>query len=446
MASGEVVCRVPASSCLSAVEASVCKQSGVPEKEQRLFLDGEELDLNASLSTMNCSSPLMLVRTTSDPRLTDLSHFHIPAEFDEVPVAGFTMVRKVAQGINGDIIRYRCDRKHLKHVPEDVPAQAGIIDVAVKKLRNSCMKQPRKRETNERAIHLEPWKNAPPEEDALTEIGVLTYLSEQPDLPKFLIQMLGCYSDSSHTWLVTEFADGGELFDVVSSSKLGEDKKRRFSWELLQAVEYLHRHQIGHRDISLENTLVKNDSLKLMDFGVAVRSHSASGIPLRYFRAAGKNFYRAPECYVPLTKETSIIAPAGCHPGDVVMLNAGDGYLCEVRLPQDSVAGKRCKAEVWGYTVQPADIFAAGMAICILCCGFPIWQRALLADPTFAYVHSLRDAGLSTLLRRWQKPLPPSAAMELLNGMLRTSEPSKRLSAKECLASAWFEPCNSSQN
>merc|ERR1712188_267703 len=123
----------------------------------------------------------------------------------------------------------------------------------------------------------------------------------------------------------------------VASSQIDEDKACRYSWELLQATEYLHRHQIGHRDISLENTLIKNDSVKLMDFGLSVRSHSASGLPLRYFRAAGKNFYRAPECYIPLTKETSIISPADCHPGDVVMLNAGDGYLCEVRLPQDSV-------------------------------------------------------------------------------------------------------------
>merc|ERR1711988_1459606 len=114
------------------------------------------------------------------------------------------------------------------------------------------------------------------------------------------------------------------------------EKKRRFSWELLQAVEYLHRHQIGHRDISLENTLVKNDSLKLMDFGVAVRSHSTSGIPLRYFRAAGKNFYRAPECYVPLTTDARVVSPDDSKPGDIVMVRTGSGYLCEVRLPLDS--------------------------------------------------------------------------------------------------------------
>jgi len=219
----------------------------------------------------------------------------------------------------------------------------------------------------------------------------------------------------------------------------------RYSWELLQAVEYLHDHQIGHRDVSLENTLIKNDSIKLMDFGLAVQSHTASGTTLRYFRAAGKNFYRAPECYVPLTTEVRVDAPLTSKGGDILMAKCGGGYLCEVRLPPDAAPGKNCKAEVWGYSAQPVDIFATGMAICILCCGFPIWQKALLADPTFAYVHGLGDRGLPTLLQRWQKPLPPSRALELIISMIQTQDPSKRPSAKECLASTWFSSLNEPQ-
>jgi len=447
MASGEVVCSVPAgsASCLSGVEATVQAKAGVPVREQRLFLDGQELPPNASLACASAAAaPLMLVRTVSDPRVTDLSYFHPPADFNAVPVQGFTMVRKISEGINGDIFRYRCDPQHLK----DVPAQFNTLEspadmcVAVKKLRNNCLKCPSNIENNERAVHLEPWKNSPPEEDALTEIGVLLYLSKQQDLSKYLIRMLGCFSDLRHTWLVTEFADGGELFHLVASSGLGGDRVRRYSWELLRAVGYLHRHQIGHRDISLENALIKDDSVKLMDFGVAVRSHTTSGVPLRYFRAAGKNFYRAPECYVPLTVETRVVAPVDSQAGDIVMVKTLDGYLCEVRLPPNAVPGRSCKAEVWGYAVQPVDIFAAGMAICILCCGFPIWQKALLVDPTFAYVHSLGEEGLSLLLQRWQKPLPAPGALQLLAGMLRTTAPSERLSAEEALASSWFDCLN----
>ena len=56
----------------------------------------------------------------------------------------------------------------------------STVDVAVKKLRKSCLST-FKGETNERTLHFEPRYCVQNEEDALTEIGVLSYLSRQPD-------------------------------------------------------------------------------------------------------------------------------------------------------------------------------------------------------------------------------------------------------------------------
>lgn len=434
MATGEVACSVSSAhtGSISIVEGTVREKIGVPEREQRLFQDGAELPIDASLSTIS-ASPLMLVRTLSDPRVTDLSHYHIPTNFEELRASDFTLGKRVSQGINGDIFRYQWHR-------EDVPLDAlegASVTVAVKKLRNACLSRPTTMVTDERAAHLEPWKNAPPLEDSLAEIGVLSYLSKQPDLPKYLIQMLGCFSGpANQTWLVTEFAEGGELFNVAGS--LQEDKARRYSLELLRGMDYLHRHRIAHRDISLENILIQDDSVKLMDFGVAVCSHSGSGTELRYFRVVGKNFYRPPECHVPPATETRVTAPPCSHPEDVVMLTTDSGYLCEVRLPLNSAPGESCKAAVWGYAAIPVDIFEAGMCIFILYCGFPVWQKALPFDPSFAYVHRLGKEGLASILQLWQKPLPSACALDLITDMLRTDAPSKRPSASECLESPWF--------
>lgn len=444
MASGDVVCSVSSDPMarISVVEAAVREKAGVPEREQRLFQDGKELAVEDSLSSVNAFAPVMLVRTISDPRITDLSHFHIPAKFDEVRASDFKMVRKVSQGINGDIFRYRWLRE------DSMDSSNGQwMCVAVKQLRNTCLRYPSTRVTDERAAHFEPWKNAPPAEDALAEIGVMTYLSKQPDLPKHLLHMLGCFSGPfDQTWLVSEFAEGGELLAVAAATSLSQDKAARYSCELLQAVQYLHRHHIAHRDISLENVLIKEDAVKLMDFGQAVRSHSVSGAELRYFRAVGKNFYRPPECYVPPTTEIRVTAPAYSQPEDIVMVTTPCRYLCEVRLPLNSVPGASCKCAVWGYAAQPADIFAVGVCIFILCCGFPIWQKALLVDPSFAYVHNLGKEGLASILGRWCKPLPAAAALDLIIDMMRTDAPPKRPSASDCLASPWFTPLSETQS
>lgn len=145
---------------------------------------------------------------------------------------------------------------------------------------------------------------------------------------------------------MTEFADGGELFETLSQQgALSQKQAKRYSWETLQAISYLHRHRIGHRDISLENVLIKEGSVRLMDFGMAVRSHDIGGSPLRYFHPAGKDFYRAPECYVPRVDFVDVVVPVGAALGTVVSATVRVGVG---RLMQGSVGGRRqSRAYMW---------------------------------------------------------------------------------------------------
>lgn len=47
-----------------------------------------------------------------------------------------------------------------------------------------------------------------------------------------------------------EYAEGGELFDlIVKQKKLGEKEAVHFTQQLLSGVEYIHKNGIVHRDL-----------------------------------------------------------------------------------------------------------------------------------------------------------------------------------------------------
>jgi len=116
--------------------------------------------------------------------------------------------------------------------------------------------------------------------------------------------LLGIYRDSEATRAVTALATHGDFFAWASSCKCGPGPEREqlvlpLAVQLLDAVRWLHNLGIVHRDISLENVLLKqlddgSFQLQLIDFSMASTSRWSSGLEccLR-----GKNIYRAPEAY-----------------------------------------------------------------------------------------------------------------------------------------------------
>jgi len=358
-----------------------------------------------------------------DPLATDLRHFHpSSSSFSALPRGEFAVVKRIAPGIHGDVFRCRWAR--------------GGEDVAVKKLRRESVASWGDAEHDERKAHLGVGGRAEPcPEDALTEIGVLQYLAEQADVPRYMLRMVGVFQDHSHVWLVTEFADGGELLDeVTQQGPLPQAKARRYMWELMQAVGYLHRHRVGHRDVSLENVLVKEGSLRLMDFGMAVSSHASCGTPLRYFRAVGKDLYRAPECYVPRADDVEAVVPTDGRPGAVVTVRVGGSYVCDVLLPADAKANCRTRAKVYGYEAPPTDVFAAGVCLFVMLSGNAPWRQAALSDGCFAWV---LEHDLVALMTAWGLPVVAPDVAALVRATT-CADPAQRWSAAACLGSQWL--------
>ncbi|KAL2087552.1 hypothetical protein ACEWY4_016380 [Coilia grayii] len=70
-------------------------------------------------------------------------------------------------------------------------------------------------------------------------------------------------------YIVTEYAQNGEMFEYLSSvGRLAEGDARRKFWQIVNAVEYCHQRRIIHRDLKAENLLLDiNMNVKLADFG-----------------------------------------------------------------------------------------------------------------------------------------------------------------------------------
>jgi len=91
--------------------------------------------------------------------------------------------------------------------------------------------------------------------------------------------------------ILSELAPYGDFFNFVLKNKkhITEKLARTFFRQLIEGLEYLHKHNIAHLDIKLENLLIgENFILKIADFDLATFTND------RDF-GKGTKFYRAPE-------------------------------------------------------------------------------------------------------------------------------------------------------
>uniref|UniRef100_A0A7S0ZP70 Calmodulin n=1 Tax=Noctiluca scintillans TaxID=2966 RepID=A0A7S0ZP70_NOCSC len=86
-----------------------------------------------------------------------------------------------------------------------------------------------------------------------------------------VVRLTDVYESDDHLDLVMECMSGGELFQRVVKQKTFSEQAASFAiQQMLWAVNYLHSHNVVHRDLKLENFLYEtdeSDNLKLIDFG-----------------------------------------------------------------------------------------------------------------------------------------------------------------------------------
>ena len=125
----------------------------------------------------------------------------------------------------------------------------------------------------------------------LKEVSILKCL-DHPNI----IRVYEVYKNKSKLSIVTEYCQGGELFDRIQKmQRFSENLAARYMLNMVSAVMHCHNSDIIHRDLKPENMLLEDDSenaqLKLIDFGTSrfVPNDKKLKKPI------GTCFYMAPE-------------------------------------------------------------------------------------------------------------------------------------------------------
>jgi len=208
------------------------------------------------------------------------------------------------------------------------------------------------------------------------------------------MQFLGVFRDHEATSVVTEFANGGDLFNWASELKEqpGPERETRVKpliKQIMHSVQCLHNVSIVHGDLSLENALLSSREdpgskrARLIDFGAATTERFVTQ------RVTGKPSYQAPELF-----------DDEC---------ARDGFL--------------------------SDAFSVGVVLYAMCLMDYPWLSTSGADKCFEYV---KAKGLAAFLRKRKPPNGRQSMSEiaspelcaLLVGLLEI-DPSKRLTLGE---------------
>ena len=105
---------------------------------------------------------------------------------------------------------------------------------------------------------------------------------------KNIVKFKNCYTlENMQVVFIMEFLEGGELLEYLSEKgRLDEEEARFFFIQIIEAINYCHKEGLIHRDLKLENLLLKNrttkeikvyfllekkyiEIFKVVDFGIA---------------------------------------------------------------------------------------------------------------------------------------------------------------------------------
>ncbi len=131
-----------------------------------------------------------------------------------------------------------------------------------------------------------------------TEVEILGRLGHHPQIP----QLLDSFEEDDEFYLVEEYIAGDLLSAELRQAQTLEPKKVvELIKDVLSTLDYLHQHQVIHRDLKPNNLIrsPKNGRLVLIDFGAVkqIQPQDQAGEEVEKTVAIGTKGYTPPEQY-----------------------------------------------------------------------------------------------------------------------------------------------------
>jgi mitogen-activated protein kinase kinase kinase 4 len=141
-------------------------------------------------------------------------------------------------------------------------------------------------------IHLQQANDSRAIKETIDEIRIFEGI-KHPNIVKYF----GVEIHRDELYIFMEYCNEGSLENAVQLN-LPEQLVRKYTRQLLEAVNCLHEHGIVHRDIKSANIFLTSDgNLKLGDFGCCMKLKNHSTMPGELCTLVGTPAYMAPEMF-----------------------------------------------------------------------------------------------------------------------------------------------------